>query len=80
MTNSQERLLDRLKRLYGGKNPIKHWTLPEITDQLLIAAKTPNLSFLKLEGDFESRYVGDALVGAGFRITVEPETSFTINW
>jgi hypothetical protein len=80
MTNSQERLNQKLTKLFGGRTPIKHWSLPDVTDELLKATKEQNKSFLKLEGDFESRFVGDALVGAGFNIEVKDGESFTIVW
>jgi hypothetical protein len=79
MTESQQRLTRNLTNLYGGRPPIKHWSLSQVTDEL-IAAKNSAAPFLTLEGDFESRVVGDALVGAGFRIEIKDGISFTIVW
>jgi hypothetical protein len=81
MTNSQERLIAKLTRLNGNQPPIRKWKLDELINELLTITKRPNISSVKLDGTCEARFVFDALVGAGFKISVnEAEGNFEVIW
>jgi hypothetical protein len=77
MTEARQRLIRNLTRLNGGNPPTKKYNLQQMMELLL--DQPDNSTFVTVEGEFENRMVGDALVTNGFSVTVKGKT-LIISW
>ncbi len=77
-----QRLDRKLTNLNGGTPLFRKWTLNEIKNELInVRDSNKASSFIVITGEFDNRIVGDALVGAGFTVTINPSSnSITIAW